>query len=391
MILKTDTMKTVTEAGSDSLLTTQKNLVLPEGIRRPLGVAETIELCKLIFSNTHRFPSDEDEDDELYDSENAGLGLEAAFPSNYKDLYAYLQTTYENQYSTGQSATFTDPYVEAVFQQFQIHFDREKGRSGVNHVGLYAPTYIDALGTAKYDVSVPYVHKGEVTGILPGTVDNRFLGRYHFAENKRFRAVLLGCSSMSSAYEFNQMAKGMNPTAEAIIIDNNPLSVALAKSAGAHALLADVLTPQSSSLEPTDLIATNFLITSLPKEKRNEAYRKLLEVWQPYLYPRTGRLVMVEQVDYEQLMKLDDYAIGLGYTYKGDSNPKTQWGRNRIPSIYSRDVDYYLSRLHEDLESDRLYQGSPYSNKVDSVVVRHANALIYAVGSVPGENVSYSY
>lgn len=361
-------------------------LVVPEGIRQPVSIQETVQVCNQIFqygrSNESEkvdvfayLDKEKDNDEELFD-------VASLVPEEYVDLAKWLESVYEKQYELGESYTLDDPYAEAVFQQLQIILDKEKERSNVNSVGLYAPSYVDALVTAKYPYWVPTIYEGKKTGNNEGVVDNRFLGANEdFAEEKAFRAVLLGCSSITSASDFGKMISGMNPKAESLIIDNDPVSVALSEHAGVTTVLDDALVPEHD-VQPADLIMTNFLISSMPEEERIDAYHQLFFAWKDKVYPKTGRLVLVEQILESDAPEIRRIAYECGFQTVREDVVRTDRYESSAALRYadSSDVDEHLDRLSEDLKPDEVYFGENYSNQVDTMKVEGVTTLVFQVG-----------
>lgn len=368
---------------------------VPEGMERPDSIGEMLRVCRCIFDSTRQeYVVEEDGDNvwiyprekevDLIDTSTSAVDL---VPEQYKDLARWLEQMYERQYELGQGITFEDPFVEAMFQQLQIVLDQERGRVNVNWVGLYAPSYIDALGSAIYSYQEPYIYDGEVTGSFSRSVDNRYLGIFdYFTEEKSFSAILLGCSSLSSAEAFRSMVKGMNAEATPIIIDHDPMAVALAESLGIDTVMADVCTTDFQ-LPLADLVATNFLLSSMPQETRMEAYRKLFSNWRERIHPRTGRLVLVEQMNEADARAICDLASECGYVLSGDDNPRTKWGRNRSALRYtsSKSVDENLVYLIETFKREDIYVGNYYSDRVDVEVVPEARCLIF-VPEIEGQS-----
>lgn len=348
-------------------------VTIPEGMKRPTSIDETVQICNHIFI-TNQDTESEDVDIWAYlreDYEDEGDGNEMPFnvaglvPDEYKDLSKWLEHVYEEQYRLGKGFTIEDPHVEAMFQQLQIILDKEKDRTNVNNVGLYAPSYIDALVTA---------------GSSESTVDNRFLGRGHFAEEKPFSAILLGCSSITSANDFNKIVTRMNPEADALIIDKDPIAIALSKSAGVEAINGDVLS-LGKSLPKADLVATNFLISSMPESERMDAYKQLFTEWKNKIYPKTGRLVIVEQMTEKEKKQIFQIAFKNGYMRPKEHISRTDRYENGTALRYSssKSVGEELEGLPEQLDKDAVYLGKYYSNEVDTVVVDGVGALVFEV------------
>lgn len=200
----------------------------------------------------------------------------------------------------------------------------------------------------------------------------------------------MGCSSLTSAQEFKDVVKGMNPKAQELVLDNDPLSIALVQNLDAKNAQIDVLDGDVEKLGQFDLVATNFLITSLPEEERMAAYRKLFAKWKSHIYERTGRMVLVEQLDNDQLKEVFSIAEELGYQLSGDNNPKTEWGINRKAVRYKShsDAEYFIENLPQGLKSERIYEGGYYSDEVNGVVVRSVSVLVFVLIGETGPYVN---
>lgn len=372
-----------------------ERLKVPEGVKIPATIEETVGVCRNIFDTSTS--SKKNKVDNIWahlktapkKKSSDSFEVTNLVPSDYADLAKWLEHVYEKQYRLGQGFTIANPLVEAIFQQLQIALDKEKCRVRVNHFGLYAPSYVDALGTAGYSYREPHVYQNEVTGSHERVVDNRYLGRGHFAEKRSFHAVLLGCSSLSSADDFKKIVASMNPKAETLIIDKDPVAIALSENVGVKALQDDVLSVEAESLQ-VDFLATNFLISSMPTEQRIDAYRQLFLTWRERIYPRTGRLVMVEQLDKSEAKKVIKLANECGYQVTGDHNSRTGWGKNRKAIRYTSNdnIDPALSRLNSVLDSDRTYSGDYYSSQVKTDVVEEARTLIFVPEGEDGPYVN---
>ncbi len=361
---------------------------IPEGMNHPRSISETVDVCAFIYESKQSASGD------IWGYLHPQPKTEKKFraaslvPAKYKDLAQWMKFLYELQYKLEKSITIGESNTEAIFQEFQIRLDSEYKRNRVNHFGLYAPTYIDALGTARYDEQKPSYYGGEITGSFNHVTDNRFLGRGHFAEDKAFRAALLGCSSISSAAEFSRMVKGLNPKASSVIYDNDPVSLALIERAGVQRVETDVLQGQDPDTVQYDLLATNYLITSLPENEQIEAVRRILETWKQHIYPRTGRFVLVERFDEDQMKVVSRLIQDLGYSYSGDHNPRTSWGKKRKPLIYSSStaVDNAMDLIPEHVGLDRVYSGGYYSDISDTFPIEGARAIVIVPG---GENYDF--
>jgi len=115
-------------------------LKVPEGIRVPATIDETVAVCRNIFDAS---ASGGENEVDIWSHlrtnqkkrEEIPFDVATLVPETYIDLAKYLEYIYQEQYRLNQSFTSQNPYVEVVFQQLQIILDKENGRTRVNHFG----------------------------------------------------------------------------------------------------------------------------------------------------------------------------------------------------------------------------------------------------------------
>lgn len=264
----------------DSLI---ERVKVPEEIRTPETEEEFVNAAKYTYQGAKDSPQ--------------------KLPPEYRELEDFFHQQYERGYSERRGIDIIPNNLDLLFQQYAIKMDETSGKNGFNTVGMAALSYMDGLATAD---------KAE-----------RYLGAQEdIHRRKEYRALLLGCSSMSSATEFTALVHALNPQAMALVADLDPLAVKLAGETGANVVQADV---QRIPLEDNsiDFVATNFLVPNLidkfgsGKETVEQVLKEVARV-----LTSKGRLIMVEQLTRNNLEWLTHYAFnaGLALDAKGVNN-----------------------------------------------------------------------
>ncbi len=224
---------------------------LPEDVTAPETPQEIVETAKHIFTT-------------------GGL------PQQYEQLGQFLEGLYTSSYEERRNIDVEPFAVDLLFQQYAIKRDEALGRNGFNTFGLYALSYLDGLAT-NLDKARRFVRESSSKSHQP-------------------TALLLGCSSITSAVQFNQFVKAMNPEARVVIADIDPLACQLAKESGANVVQLDA---QKIALEDMsiDFVATNFLVYHL-RDRLGANKDTLANVMKEAarVLTRSGRVVMVEQM-----------------------------------------------------------------------------------------------
>lgn len=249
-------------------------VVVPENIEnRPETDEEVTRVARYIYESGEKAPN--------------------KLPPEYWELERFFEEGYQSSYDKMRVIDVVPAKFDFLFQQYAVKKDEETGRSAFNTFGLYGKSYLEGLLLTVDDPSFRYLG-----------------GR---AEESKFRkghqAVLLGCSSISSAKEFVAFVKGCNPEATPIIVDIDPLAVKLAKESGAKVIQADA---QRIPLEDAsiDFVATNFLIPHLIDHlgSGKNTLEVILKEVSRILTPKHGRLVMVERLSKMDIEWVDYYA-----------------------------------------------------------------------------------
>lgn len=348
-------------------------VTIPDHIKIPESEEEGVQLCQVAFKQIEKFNAEIEDlgsDDRVWDylkPENSTPTLaeirskyaaQTILPNEYQDLEQWFHTLYENQYSTGSGSEINHPWLDYVFQQYQLAQERFTNRFGVNHFGLYIPAYLDGLSTTN--------------------LGRRYLGSLNpDHQNNPYHTLLLGCSSLSSATDFQKLIQTMNSKASITIIDRNPFVGKLLNSSGIHFLQADATDLESLNLPPMDLIATNFLMND-PSLADIIGWQEILAQCQQLLYPESGRLIMVEQHPGDRSLKqIAETAFDLDLTLAGASSP-TESGI-KIHALRWSTMDefpYEMNQIKIFLDSDPAYSGKPFSQRAECQTVLQASNIV---------------
>ncbi len=197
-------------------------------------------------------------------------------PQQFDQLGQFLESLYVTSYEERRNIDVEPSAIDLLFQQYAIKRDEALERNGFNTFGLYALSYLDGLATNP-DKARRFIRKAPAGGHQP-------------------TALLLGCSSITSAVQFDRFIKAMNPEARVVIADIDPLSCQLTKESGADVVQLDA---QKIALKEmnVDLVATNFLIYHL-RDRLGADKDTLANIMKEAarVLTRSGRVVMVEQL-----------------------------------------------------------------------------------------------
>lgn len=287
-----------------------------------------------------------------------------AMKPKFQDLHAFFEEQYQLCYKTGQGIDISPLSLDYVFQEFAIKRDAQLGRNGFNTFGAYVLSYLDGMSTVgdgfeRYFQSMDYTGK---QGRDPHT------------------ALLLGCSSISTAQEFTDFVKALDPDAKAIVTDINPLAVKLANEVeDAQAVVSDAqrIPLQDKSV---DFIATNFLVQNLVDvegSKEKTIVNLLKEIRR--VLTDNGRFVMVEQLTRSQLEALSDaayYDAGLTVSTGGPKGGMNQKARVLATRAQITEV---MSEVQEFVKTGEAYTGNLLSKKYDTkeAPITKASCLIF--------------
>lgn len=224
-------------------------------------------------------------------------------PKQFSELETDFKKLYDQQYEKGGWIEASPRRLDFLYQQYGLTKDRQKRRTGFNSFGLYALSYLDGIRTV-----------GKKYGYLGSS------GWGHIVKEK-YQALLLGCSSITTADQFFRFSQAVNPDMLSMVTDINPLATKLAQEAipkdsiNCKVIESDV---QRIPLKKgsVDFIATNYLVYNLIdkfgtgkdtlQQVLNEASRVLSD---------EGVLVMVEQLSKIDLSWLAHWAQEAGLKF----------------------------------------------------------------------------
>jgi ubiquinone/menaquinone biosynthesis C-methylase UbiE len=272
-------------------------------------------------------------------------------PEKYEELEAQFSRVYETSYSEGTWIDFSPKSIDYLFQQFAVKTDERTDRNGFNTFGLYALSYLDGLRTM--GVQEGYLGAG---------------GWDHIVKDK-YRGLLLGCSSITTASQFFSFMNSMNSKNDAIVTDIDPLAVNLAREAIKVGKTQSVIQSDAQRIPledgSVDFIATNFLIPNLidvekaGKNTLTNVFKEVKRVLSP-----NGRLVMVEQLSRIDLEWVVHYSGEQGLTL---STGGPEGGINRPACIFKNHhkandvIDDLGSFIEESRASDAYRSVSEFT------------------------------
>jgi len=197
-------------------------------------------------------------------------------PQQFEQLGQLLEGLYNSSYEEGRNIDVEPSVIDLLFQQYAIKKDEVLKRNRFNTFGLYGLSYLDGLATNPSE-------------------SQRFVRKNPF-NDRQPTALLLGCSSITSADQFCQFIKAMNPEAQVVIADIDPLACQLARESKARVIQLDAQKIALTEMS-VDFIATNFLIHHL-RDRLNAGKDTLANIMKEAarVLTRSGRIVMVEQL-----------------------------------------------------------------------------------------------
>lgn len=281
-------------------------------------------------------------------------GTPQILPSDYVELESFFLHQYERGYKERKGIDIVPNDLDLLFQQYAVRKDESLGRNGFNTFGMAVLSYMDGLATVR------------------DGFERYFGAKENPRDRKQYRALLLGCSSMSSAAEFTAFVHSLNPQATAIVADLDPLAVRLARETGATVVQADV---QRIPLENAsiDFVATNFLVPNLidrfgsGKETVQQVLKEVARVLTP-----GGRLVMVEQLARNNLEWLAHYASNVDLALDAGGF------LNEAIVLPKRDhVAHVLSDMPEFIQSEEAYTGKLMSTNYKYERLHGITSLVF--------------
>ena len=290
---------------------------IPERIEFPKTEAQIVSVVKTVY-------------DANPDSTNL-------LPSEYADFEEFLEEQYQNCYARRVSIDIEPLSMDYVFQQYAIKRDEMLGRNAFNTFGLYALNYMEGLATVRVGF-------------------DRYFQAHEDEEFKtQHRALLLGCSSISTAQEFSDFVHALDSKAEALVTDINPLAVRLSAEAfGAKVIQSDAqrIPIESNSV---DLIVTNYLVPNLI-DQRGSGIDTLREVFKEVkrALADDGRFVMVEHLNRNDLRWLGYYAHQEGLTF---SHRSGGFLHSAVVLSKRTDIPHILNGIPEFIKSNQAYGG----------------------------------
>ena len=248
---------------------------VPKNIEVPRTDDQIVEVAKFVYHQGPKSPN--------------------LLPPKYADLEGWLKEAYEYNYQKAGWLDVSPQSLDYLYQQFAVKMDERLKRNAFNTFGLYTLSYLDGLRTM---------------GVRQGYLGS---GGWEHVVKDKYRGLLLGCSSISTASEFFTFMNSVNPEADAIITDINPLAVKLAKQAIKEDKTQRVIQSDAQRIplsnESVDFIATNFLVPNLidVESAGKDTLVNVMKEIKRVLGPK-GRLIMVEQLPRIDLKLLSHYA-----------------------------------------------------------------------------------
>lgn len=254
-------------------------------------------------------------------------------PQQFEQLEGFFEELYSTSYEEERSFDVEPFDIDLLFQQYAIKRDEVLGRNGFNTFGLYALSYLDGLATNTDKAK-------------------RFL-REKPGDDHQPTALLLGCSSITTAVQFNEFVKAINPKARAVIADIDSTACQLAKESETEVVQLDaqkIALPEMT----VDFIATNFLIFHL-RDRLNAGQDTLANIMleSARILTRSGRIVMVEQLlsrsDEEWLNHFAtqaDLAFAKGVSLLNrdaiilPTHRDFRWAKGDIPQMIKKNLNY---------------------------------------------------
>ncbi len=302
-------------------------------VKVPSNDQQVVDLAKQVYSAS--------DDDSL-------------LPKGYEDLEREFKALYDKQYSEGLWIDVFPPRLDFLYQQYGLKKDEQLGKTGFNSFGLFIPSYLEGLRTM---------------GVQEGYLGS---GGWEHRIKDKYKSLLLGCSSITTAKQFFSFSKAINPNMVSIVTDIDPLAVNLAKEAlivGNEKFQVIESDAQKIPLETgsIDFIATNFLVPNLIdrhgsgkdtlKQVLSEAVRVL---------SKKGRLVMIEQLERTNLEWLNYWAHGEGLVFDNTGGD-------------GRGILHIATSLNEPKEVTRAVDRIPDFIRESAKEVEHVQTSVFKI------------
>lgn len=326
---------------------------VPKSIEVPKTDNEIVDAAKFAFSRLSKSPN--------------------LLPEKYADLEAWFGDMYNINYSEGSWIDVSPRTLDYLYQQFSIKMDERLKRNAFNTFGLYTLSYLDGLKTM---------------GVRQGYLGTG--GWEHIVKDK-YRGLLLGCSSISTASEFFTFMNSVNPKNDAIVTDIDLLAVKLAKEAVKEGKTQQVIQSDAQRIplddKSVDFVATNFLVPNLI-DVEGAGKDTLVNVMKEIkrVLSSKGRLVMVEQLSRIDLEWLNHYAweqglvLSTGGPEGGILRPatilqdhhKVSYVLAKLPSFIkeSKEIDTH-NNVWEFTIDPRKYFGGQTQRHVSTLIFQH--------------------
>lgn len=330
---------------------------VPSDIESPKTDGEIVETAQFIIHQTSK-----------------SLNL---LPEKYAPLEKWLKQVYDHNYHVASWVDVAPRNLDYLYQQYAIKMDKRRNKNGFNTFGLYALSYLDGLRTMDFR-----------QGYL-GT------GGWESRVKDKYRGLLLGCSSISSASDFFTFINSINPSADAVITDIDPLAVKLATTAKHDRATQTVIQSDAQRIPlldgSVDFVATNFLVPDLidVEGSGKDTIVQVMKETKRILSPE-GRLVMIEQLGRSDLEWLSEYAyrqdlvLATGGPEGGILRPATIFPNHRKAGFALANLGSFIGDCKDDASrrDESVFTTDPIKH-FGGQKQRNCNTLIFRHSSHP--------